>query len=234
MLKSESSGGQIANFSRTVVLDSTRVGEAGLNSPLFTVCFEELERLAIEFNESLADNRLVFAVSSFHVHHLGDRHTTGDPLFSRLRDVGYLGKVTGETVLDQHESVETEGVAVISIEIGRESATAFVTEEVVLCTELALVCAGFFSLSELSLNHFGEELFGLDEGNLNVTVRVTLEEELLLDALRENIEYLEGFSGKTGLDEIILRVPVRKSIELCRVFACEQLVDLSDPTASAM
>ena len=59
-------------------------------------------------------------------------------------------------------------------------------------------------------------------------MRVTLEEELLLDALRENIENLEGIGGKTGLDEVILCVPVRKSIELRCVFACEQLVDLSD------
>ena len=59
-------------------------------------------------------------------------------------------------------------------------------------------------------------------------MRVTLEEELLLDALRQNIEYLESIHGETSLDEIILCVPVRKSIESSCLFACKKLVDLSD------
>ena len=98
----------------------------------------------------------------------------------------------------------------------------------VLSAELALVCACFLSLCELVLNHLGEELLGLDEGYLNVAVRISLEEELLLDALRKDIEYLESVCRKASLDELILSVPIRKSIELLCLLASEELVDLSD------
>ena len=59
-------------------------------------------------------------------------------------------------------------------------------------------------------------------------MRVSLEEELLLDALGKDIENLESISGKACLDELILSVPVRKSVELSCLLACEELVDLSD------
>ena len=59
-------------------------------------------------------------------------------------------------------------------------------------------------------------------------MRVSLEEELLLDALGKDIKYLESISGKASLDEFILSVPVRKSIELSCLLASEELIDLSD------
>ena len=89
-----------------------------------------------------------------------------------------------------------------------------------LSTELALVCACFLSLCELVLDHLGEELLRLDEGYLNVAVRVSLEEELLLDALRKDVENLESVSGKACLDELVLSVPIRESVELCCLLAC--------------
>ena len=91
LLKSKSYGCDITNFSRSVVLDCTGILEAGINRPLFTVSFEVLERCTVKFNKSFFDNRLVFAMSSLDVHHLGDRHTTGNPFTGRSRKIGNLG-----------------------------------------------------------------------------------------------------------------------------------------------
>ena len=63
--------------------------------------------------------------------------------------------------------------------------------------ELALICACSLSLSKLILYELGEELLRLDEGNLNVTMRISLEEELLLNSDRKKIEYCECRSRKT-------------------------------------
>ena len=85
----------------------TRIYIAGVLRPLFSVCLEVFEGLAIQLNQSLTDNRLVFAMSSLHVHHLGDGHTACNPLSCRFGQVGNLGKVTIVTILDQHECIVT-------------------------------------------------------------------------------------------------------------------------------
>ena len=53
-------------------------------------------------------------------------------------------------------------------------------------------------------------------------------EELLLNTNRENIKYCESRICKTSLDEIVLSLPVRKSIELLCSLTSEKLVNLSD------
>ena len=65
--------------------------------PLVSVCLKEFERLAVKLNQSLADNRLVLAKSSLHVHHLCDRHTARNPLgkpvlkgLKPLKDIRYI------------------------------------------------------------------------------------------------------------------------------------------------
>ena len=72
------------------------------------MCLEVLERSAVKFNQCLADDRLVLAVSSLHIHHLGDRHAACNPLLSRLGQIGDLGEISGVAVLDQHECVVSE------------------------------------------------------------------------------------------------------------------------------
>ena len=183
LFQSQGSGGQVADFGRSEVLDGTGVGVAGFHSPLSAIFCEELEGCAVQFNQSLADNGLVSTMAALDVHHLGDGHTACDPLFSGSLQVGDLGQVTGVAVLDQHGCVVTQGVAVVSIEVGGESAAAFVTQEVMQGGELTLVGAGSLAGSQVILNQSGEQLLGLNQGDLNVTVRIALQEQLLLNVL---------------------------------------------------
>ncbi len=226
--KSEGLGGQVANLGGAVVLDGARVGKAGFHCPLGSVLFEEFEGLTVEFNQCLADNGLILAVASFDIHHLGDGHTACDPLVCGLGEVGNLGKVSVVAVLNQHEGVVAEGVAVIRIEIGRERAAAFIAEEVMQGRELALVGTGSLARGKVVLNEGGEQLFRLDQRNLNVAMRVALEEQLLLNAFRQNGEYRHGFLGQAVLDEGVLFLPAGKGVEGSGLFAGEQLVDFGN------
>ena len=130
LLQSQGSGGQVANLAGTPILDSTGIDEAGLDSPGLSVLSEVLEGSALQFNQSLTDNGLVSTVTALDVHHLGDGHTAGNPLFSGSLQVGNLGQIAGVAVLDQHSGIVAQGVAVVSIEVGGESAAAFVAQEV--------------------------------------------------------------------------------------------------------
>ena len=117
LLKSQSSGCDIAYLGRSVVLDCSREYIRGLNSPLISVCFKIFEWLTIKLNKCFLDNRLVLAMSSLDIHHLGDRHTACNPLTCRCGQVGNLGKVSCVAVLDQHECVVSKGIAVIRIKV---------------------------------------------------------------------------------------------------------------------
>ena len=94
--------------------------------------------------------------------------------------------------------------------------------------EFAVVCTSCSSCLQLVLYKCGEQLFGLDQGYLYVAVRISLEEELLLDSLRKDCEYSHGLLGQAFFDECILVSPGWKSIELICLAACEKLVDLLD------
>ena len=56
-----------------------------------------------------------------------------------------------------------------------------------------------FLPASLSLDKSGEQLLRLDQGYLYVAVRVTLQEQLLLDALRQDGEHIHGLLGQTLL-----------------------------------
>ena len=88
------------------------------------------------------------------------------------------------------------------------------------CIELAVVCACSFSLSQLVSYQSGEQLLGLDQGNLYVAVRISLQEQLLLNAFRQDCEYSHGFFGQTVFDERIFFFPGRKCIERICLAAC--------------
>ena len=94
--------------------------------------------------------------------------------------------------------------------------------------ELALVSACSLASSQIVLNQSGEKLLRLDKANLNVTMGVTLQEQLLLNVLGQDGEDSEGSLGQAVLDELILGSPSRQSIESVSLCACQQLVDLSD------
>ena len=149
------------------------------------MCGESLEGLAVELDEGLADHGLHVAVAAFHVHHHGDGHTAGNPLFGRCGSVLHDGHVAGLAVGDELRCRCTECVAVVGIEVGGSGAASFVTEEVVKGRELAYVFTFLLPGGELLGYHFAEELLGFDERNLHVAVGVALGGELLSDAFGE-------------------------------------------------
>ena len=59
-------------------------------------------------------------------------------------------------------------------------------------------------------------------------MRVSVEEQLLLDGLRKDREDFHGFLRQAFFDERILCVPIRKRIEFCRLASCKKLIDLGD------
>ena len=65
--------------------------------------------------------------------------------------------------------------------------------------EFSVVCAGCSSFLQLVFDQCGEQLFRLDQGYLYVAVRVSFEEQLLLDAFRQDRKYVHGFLGQTVL-----------------------------------
>ena len=192
------------------------------------MCFEILERSTVKLYQSLADDRLILAMSSLHVHHLGDRHTACNPFISRFGQIGNLGEVSCVSILDQHECVVSERIAVIRVEVGRECASSFITEEMMEGRILAAVGSCCLSLCKLGAYQSGEQFLGLDQGNLHIAVRISVKEQLLLDGLRKDREDFHGLLREAFLDECILGIPVRKCIELCCLASCKKLVDLSD------
>ncbi len=59
-------------------------------------------------------------------------------------------------------------------------------------------------------------------------MRVSVEEQLLLDSLRKDREDFHGLLRQAFFDKCILRIPIRKCVELCCLASREKLVDLSD------
>ena len=153
LLQLQSLSRLVANLRRTEVLDRTRIYIASSQSPLVTVSGERLERSAVKLNQSLLDNRLHLAMTFLHVHHHSNRDTTGDPLISGSGRVTYGRHITCLTGGDQARCRVTLRVAVVRIVIRRSGATTLVTEEVVLCGELAYVLALGLPLSQFLANH---------------------------------------------------------------------------------
>ena len=80
-----------------------------------------------------------------------------------------------------------------------------------LCAELADILAFLLPLCELLAYHFGEKLLGLDEGYLDVAVRVAVEGELAGDVCGEGVEDCKILCAEVSLDIVDL------------VFACDGL-----------
>lgn len=87
MLKRQGDGRTVADLARPEVLDWARIYEAGLACPLVALADEVLVWSAVQLDESLLDDRLHLAGTLLHVHHHGDRNTTGNPFVNRLEGV---------------------------------------------------------------------------------------------------------------------------------------------------
>ena len=176
MFQCQSDGCDITHFCWSVVLNSTWIYEAGILSPFFAVRFEVLKRCTVQFNQSFSDNRFVFAMSSFDVHHLGDWHTTCNPFTCRCRQVRYFGKVSVVTILDQHKCIVSKGVAVVCIEVRWECTSSFVSKEMMKGTEFAIVCTSSSSCFQFIFYQSREQLFRFDQRYLYVSVWISFQE----------------------------------------------------------
>ena len=94
--------------------------------------------------------------------------------------------------------------------------------------ELAVIGACGLAGSQIVLNQSGEQLLGLNQRNLHIAVGVTLQEELLLDALGQDGEYRHGFLGQTVFDKGVLVLPGGQRVKLGGLFTGQQLVDLGN------
>ena len=175
----------VGDFARTPILDRTRIAVAFGLRPDFAVLGEELERSGVEFDEGLLNHRLVFAVTTFHVHHHGDRNASGNPFVSTLGQVANRAHVTVHLVVGENRSGVAEAVAVVRIEIRRGGATTFIAKEVIEGAELALEA---LAALEFLLHHFNDELFGFNQGNLDVAVAVAFEHQLRLHKCRKAVQ----------------------------------------------
>ena len=95
------------------------------------------------------------------------------------------------------------------------------------CAELSVVLSLFLHLLEFLLDGLDQKLLGLDLGNLDVAVRVSVCKKLSLDLCREAVEDLSGIGGELSFDECDLCGNRIKGVELLFGLS-KQVVDLAD------
>ena len=59
-------------------------------------------------------------------------------------------------------------------------------------------------------------------------MRVSLQEQLLLNGLRKDLKYLHGFRAQSFADKCIFFIPASQLIELSCLASRKHLIDLSD------
>lgn len=105
---------------------------------------KSLEGSTVQLHESLTDNRFHLTVTTLHVHHHGDGHTTSHPLVSRSSSVLHDSHVTSLAIGNQLGCGSTEGIAIVSVEVRRSGAASLITEEVMEAENLPEYLPAFF------------------------------------------------------------------------------------------
>ena len=114
-LESKSTCALVANLRGSPILNWPRVYVSCFFSPFFAVCGKELERCSVEFYKCFPDDGLHGSITTFHVHHHGDRHSTCYPLCGRSSSFANDRHVSGLTVCDKSAGVKAQTVAVVRI-----------------------------------------------------------------------------------------------------------------------
>ena len=188
------------------------------------MCLEEAERCSVELHESLAYHGFVGSVAALNVHHHRDGHTAGNPFISRSCGVLDDAHVTRLACCDEAAGVEAQAVAVVGIVVARSSATAFVSEEVVLCAELRSASC----LLEALCHHAAEQLLGLDEAHLHVAVGVAVKTELACNVVGQALEHCEVVLCDVALYECYLLLRAAKLAALTCGRISQHFVELLD------
>jgi len=173
----------------TLELDGTRGLVAVQDCPHVSHGLVSAEHTTVQTDEGLADHGLVFGVASLNTHHGGQGATSGSPVGGVfVGEVHDAGHVAGDTFTDENSSVQTEGVAVLGIEVGWESASALVTKEVTQRLEFTGVLFRQSALSKLSLQKQDQKFFSVDLGDLYISVGVAIQKQLATDRRGQEVE----------------------------------------------
>ena len=216
---------EVADFGGSEVLDGAWIAEFDSLRPCVAVFREGLEGGALQVDESLADDGDVLSVAVFHVHHHRERDAAGDPLVDGLGDVSAGGHVSRLSGGDQCACGESEGVAVVCVEVGGGGATSLVSEEVALAGELDLLSGGVEDL-DVRVDHLSEHLLGFNLRDLDIAVGVAVADQLRLDGGGKGLEDLLVGVGKILFDECDLAVKIKR-VKL-RLVLCKQVVEFGD------
>lgn len=131
-----------------------------------------MEERAVEVDQSLLDNRHIFSLPMFNVHHSHKRISSGQPLTGTLLQVPHAAHQPSVSRLDDGSSIEPKRVAVITVKGSWEGASSLISEVICQWLEFSLVIPSFF---ELLLHEVDDQLLCLDLGHLDVAVRVTVQ-----------------------------------------------------------
>ena len=182
-------------------MNGTREGELGCFGPGLAIFFEFLECRTIEFDEGFFDDGNHFAMAAFHVHHARERDAAGLPLGCRASEVANRADVASESLAKQQCGSEAESIGVVRIEIRRHGATSFVAEIMRLRREATLEFSGGFHFLEAGFDEVDEEALSIDAGDLDVAVRVTVEDELIGNIVRQAAVKRGSGGGKFTANE---------------------------------
>lgn len=131
--------------------------------PLVSDSCISLEHTALKLDQSLLDDRLVFARPSLQAHHSWEWAAGCQPVgWVLVGEVLDTGHVSSDTLTDQHGSVKSERVAVLRVEVAGQGAPSLVAKEVALREELAGVLVLGLAILQLLLDEENEEFLGVD------------------------------------------------------------------------
>jgi len=192
-------------------------------SPLGSHGLEALEHRVLKLDQGLGDDRLVLSMSSLDSHHGWKWASSSDPLGRvRIAKVLHARHVAGSLLHHEVGGIHSDGVAIGRVEVGGQRAPAFVSEEVTLGLERSLVDSDLPSILEFLLDHQDQEPLSVDLGDLNVTVRISVEKELGGDGSWQSREQRSRGFGQGRKDV---------GLDISGELLGENLVDLSDEHA---
>lgn len=146
------------------------------------------EGAALELYHGLLDDRLVAPRAPLHIHELHERGAAHKLGGGCGREVGDASDEAYMAKHKQRAGSEPERVAVVGVEVGGHATAALVAKEVRLAAKLARELVLMAVVRELIVHHGDEHLLSLDLGHLHVAMRVTLQEQLVLDGGRQRGE----------------------------------------------
>ena len=147
--------------------------------PLISNSLEAFEHWCIEFNKSFGNDWLILSLSSLNTHHGWEWATSCYPIFRFwISKVFHTGHVTRAIVEHEICCVHSNGITVLGIKVRWKSASAFISKEMTLWEEFALVNSNLSSIFEFSHDHQNKESLCINLGHLDISMRISIKQEL--------------------------------------------------------